>query len=110
MTPPPVLGDEIVVEVVDPFPVTVVEAPPAVPDVEVLAVPGPPGAAGSGAFYVHTQGTAAGTWTIPHGLGRIPHAVTVYIAGELVDTDTHVDAIYVVLTFAAPAAGVAHIL
>lgn len=59
---------------------------------------------------VHPQATPAATWTISHGLGRVPHAVTLYVGGEVVDTDTHVDAASVVLTFPTPTAGEAHIL
>lgn len=77
--------------------------------VPVRGPQGPAGAAG-GEGTVFPQPTPAGTWTIPHGLGRIPHGVTVYVAGELVDTDTHVDATYVVLNFASPTSGEAHIL
>lgn len=72
--------------------------------------PGPPGPAGAGSSYVHTQTVAASTWTITHGLARVPHSVTLYVDGDMADTDTHVDATTVVLTFATPTAGEAHIL
>jgi hypothetical protein len=59
---------------------------------------------------VHPQVTPAATWSITHNLGRKPHGVTIYVDGELVDTDVHVDETYVVLTFHEPTAGEAHIL
>lgn len=72
--------------------------------------PGPPGAAGTGGFMLHTQAAPAATWTIPHGLGREPHSIEVHVDGEVVETDTHADETNVVLIFASPTAGVAHIL
>lgn len=65
---------------------------------------------GAGLFHVHTQSVPAATWTISHGLSRMPHSVSVFVNGELVETDTDVDDVYVTLTFAAPIAGEAHIL
>lgn len=59
---------------------------------------------------VYVQTTPAATWPIMHGFGRTPHAVTVIVGGEIVDTDTVLDDTYVVLTFAEPTAGEAHIL
>jgi hypothetical protein len=59
---------------------------------------------------VHTQATPVATWTIEHGLGRIPHSVTVYIGGQQVLIDAAVDATYVVLEFPSPESGEAHIL
>lgn len=71
---------------------------------------GPAGPAGSGASYVHLQPTPASTWTILHGLGRVPHNVQILIGGEEVFTDTTIDATHVVLTFPSPVSGEAHIL
>lgn len=71
---------------------------------------GPPGADGSGASYVHTQDTPAATWTVIHGLGRVPHNVQILIGGEEVFTDTQIDATQVVITFPSPTTGVAHII
>jgi len=71
---------------------------------------GPPGEAGSGSVYVHTQSTPAATWTITHGLGRVPHNVQVLIGGVEVFTDTTLDAVHVVLEFPTPVTGEAHIL
>lgn len=68
------------------------------------------GPAGDGVAYVHLQTTPASTWTIPHGLGRQPHTVSVFQNGEQVFTDTEVDPINVVLTFPSPESGEAHIL
>lgn len=71
---------------------------------------GPPGAAGEGVAYVHQQTTPAATWTITHGLGRVPHGVQILIGGEEVFTDTEIDATHVVLTFPSPETGEAHII
>lgn len=78
--------------------------------VPVRGATGPQGVAG-GNPVLWDQSTPAATWTIPHGLGRLPTAVEVILAdGEVVDTDTHVDDTYVVLTFAQPTAGTAQII
>lgn len=71
---------------------------------------GPAGPAGDGTAYVHTQTSPASTWTITHGLGRVPHNVQILIDGVEVFTDTTIDATYVVLTFPSPESGVAYIL
>jgi hypothetical protein len=91
--------------------VTVVNEPPAVLAVASPAM-GPMGPAGppGGGASVHTQASPAATWSITHGLGRVPHAVTVYIGGEQVFTDCQVDATTVVLTFPSPMTGEAHVL
>lgn len=68
------------------------------------------GPAGDSVAYVHQQTSPAATWTIPHGLGREPHMVTVFQNGEQVFTDTDVDPVHVVLTFPSPETGEAHIL
>lgn len=72
------LGGGVVVEVVDPFPLTVTEAtPPVASDVEVIAVPGPPGAAG-----------AVGDALTPTEMAQITDATT----GEvLIDLEPPVD-------------------
>jgi hypothetical protein len=59
---------------------------------------------------VHVQSTPAATWTIAHGLGRIPHNVQIIIGGQEVFTDTTLDAVHVVLTFPSSESGEAHIL
>lgn len=70
---------------------------------------GPTGPTGASA-YVHVQSSPAATWSITHGLGRVPHGVQILIAGEEVFTDTQIDAVHVVLTFPSPLSGEAHIL
>lgn len=82
---------------VSPDPVTVID---------VAVIPGPQGPAGSGGSgggrFVHVQSTAAASVNIAHGLGFIPH-VSVYVSGELVDTDIlSVTASNVVLQFNSP--------
>lgn len=106
---------EVVVVIEDappPIVVNIEDAPaPIVVEISEVGLVGPPGPSAPGVtVYVHTQSTPAATWTISHGLGRVPHGVTVYISGELVDTDVDVDATTVVLTFSSPMAGEAHIL
>jgi hypothetical protein len=59
---------------------------------------------------VHAQSTPAATWTITHGLGRVPHSVQILIGGQEVFTDCQLDATHVVLTFPSPETGEAHIL
>lgn len=58
---------------------------------------------------IHVQSVPAATWSIPHDFGVAPSFVATYIDGELVDPDVHTDESYVVLTFALPASGKAHI-
>lgn len=55
---------------------------------------------------LHTQTTAAATWTIPHTLPR-PPAVAVFVGGQLVITDVENVPGAVVVTFAQPTAGYA---
>lgn len=77
--------------------------------VEVAAVTGPPGPAGpsgvAGSVEIPVP-VAAATWTVPVpvALGRTP-AVSVYIDGELVDTDVTASPTTVTVTFPAPVAG-----
>jgi hypothetical protein len=71
--------------------------------------PGPPGPPGGGVF-VHDQTSPAATWTIAHGLGRKPHAVSIFIDGQPVLTDTTADDTHVVVEFPSPETGEAHIL
>lgn len=64
---------------------------------KVVALPGPAGAGGSG--IVWTQSTPSASWTIPHGLGRLP-VVAVYdnagneILAEVFADSTHVAVIW----------------
>lgn len=47
----------------------------------------------------------AGTWTLPHGLGRIPMVQVFLLDGEAVISDFHVDATNIVVTWASPTQG-----
>lgn len=105
-----ILADGITVVVEQPTPPRFVAPPPTTTRTVLVPMRGPAGPSGSADAVTHVQSTPAATWTIPHGLGRVPSVVTVWIGGDLVDTDTHADATHVVLTFAAPTAGEAHIL
>lgn len=71
---------------------------------------GPAGPGGAGASFVHNQTTPAATWTITHGLGRIPFSVQLVIGGFEVFTDCQIDATHVVLTFPSSETGAAYIL
>lgn len=104
-----ILNGGVRVAVRQPEPPRVAVRAPVSERAVVVPVRGPAGPTGGGAL-VHSHPTPSATWTIPHGLGRNPHGVTVYVAGDLVDTDVHVDDINVVLTFASPTTGEAHIL
>lgn len=68
---------------------------------------GPPGA---GVAYVHVQSSPAATWSVIHGLGRVPHNVQVLIGGVEVFTDTQIDDTAVTLTFPSPESGEVHIM
>lgn len=59
---------------------------------------------------MHQQTTPAATWTITHGLGRIPFNVQLVIGGFVVYTDAQLDATHVVLTFPSSESGEAYIL
>ncbi len=62
------------------------------------------------AGVVHTQSTPAATWTVPHGLGRYPHAMVV-VEGRLVLADLDFpDLGTVVVTHAEPLAGSLHLI
>lgn len=70
---------------------------------------GPPGASGAG--YVHTQASAATTWTIAHNLGFYPdvsafNTGNVEIAGQVIHLSTNVTQI----TFNSPQAGTARLV
>lgn len=108
-----ILGGGTVVEVVDPFPVVVVAAPPVATEVVVVPVAGPPGPAGAagGAVYVHTQITPAASWSITHNLGRHPGVILVLTDDtHAVVTDVdHLSTAQLVLEFPTPVAGRADI-
>ncbi|GAB4483859.1 MAG: hypothetical protein OHK0044_33280 [Burkholderiaceae bacterium] len=67
-----------------------------------LVLPGPPG----GIRYVHTQSSAAATWTVNHGLGVRPAVQVVTPGGVTMIADVvHVDANLLQIVFAQPMAG-----
>lgn len=56
--------------------------------------------------YVHTQGAAAATWTITHGLGRYPSVMVVDSAGTVVHGGIAYNSIdELVVTFSAAFSG-----
>lgn len=70
------------------------------------------GSGGTGADknYVHTQGTAASTWNVVHGLNKYPSVSVVDTGGSVVDPDIHyIDANNVQLTFGSPTSGKAYV-
>lgn len=80
--------------------------PPGAPALAaVIGPPGPPGAGGN--RYVHTQASAASTWTVNHNLAAQPAGVSVRTVGgvEVEAQVTHVSANQLIVTFAAPASG-----
>lgn len=72
----------------------------------IAAIIGPPGPAGpAGESRVYEVANEAGTWIIPHDLGRLPQ-VQVYLAtGELVLADVAATTTTITITFASPTAG-----
>lgn len=65
------------------------------------------GGGGGGGGQVHTQSAAAATWSIAHGLGRLP-AVSIYLnSGEEVDTDVTATSTGVTITFPNATSGFA---
>lgn len=70
----------------------------------VLGETGPQGPPGVSPGVELVQATPLATWNFAHTLGRKP-TVTVYVGGELVDTDVIATSSSVTLTFAAPQAG-----
>jgi hypothetical protein len=57
--------------------------------------------------FVHDQGVAAAVWTVKHHFGA-PPAVTVLVAGQVAEADvSHPDSETTLITFGAPAVGVA---
>lgn len=77
----------------------------------VFSSPGPQGPQGEtglpgGSFYEHSQPTPAGTWTIPHNLGRRVHVSVFDASGTEVKTDVDQASVNTaVLTFGAPFSG-----
>lgn len=77
------------------------------PNLPIAAIVGPPGASGTNGSgsIVRIDASLAGTWILPHDLGRIP-AVQVFLAnGEVVTADIYADASTVTVMFATPQQG-----
>lgn len=68
------------------------------------------GGGGGDLHYVHNQGTASSTWTIPHGLGKRP-VITVYRSdGMRLEVEEDFPSLDVaVLTFSGPTSGTAYL-
>jgi len=64
------------------------------------------GPTGPSAGYVHTQPSAAATWSITHGRGRLPD-VAIYVGGVLVEADVAATTTTASISFPAPTAGYA---
>lgn len=81
---------------------------PAAPIAAIIGPPGPPGpqgAAGVATAPLHINASLAATWTLSHGLGRVP-TVQVYLAsGEQVLTDVQATTTQITVTFPSPQAG-----
>lgn len=92
----------VTVEVIPPQPVEVV--------IEVGQGPaGPPGALGSDAHYIHEQMSASASWTISHGLGKVPVIMVIDSAGSEVEGRTSVVSLNVLqVDFSAPFSGTAY--
>lgn len=71
---------------------------------QIVAIIGPAGPAGSGTIRFN-QVAPAGTWIIPHGLGREPTAQVFLASGEMILPDVTVDATHITITHASPQAG-----
>lgn len=91
-----------------PAPVVLTEGPalalafpaPQAVKLQVQGIQGPPGSGGGGARYVHTQGSAATTWTVNHNLGFLPQVTVLSPGGIEVEAQvTHTSANQAVITF-----------
>jgi len=61
--------------------------------------------------YVHSQGTAAASWSIEHGLGTYPVVVLTDLAGNVLEADVqYIDADNVTVSFGTAQAGTAYLL
>ena len=90
-----------VVEILVPAPVSVVE----------VLIPGPQGPAGSGSAYIHTQGSAATTWTINHNLGFRPGVTVLSVGGMEVEAEvTHATVNQTLVNFVVATAGSARLV
>lgn len=80
-------------------------------DVSAIGVPGVAGPAGVAPAYVHTQSSAATTWTIPHNLGFRPTVSITTTGGLAVIGDVqHLSDNTLVLSFAVALAGTARLV
>ena len=90
---------------VEPLEIDVEVQEPVVAALLVTGPPGPQGPPGTGSF-IHTQATAAATWSVTHDLGRVPNSCLIVVGGELVHTDVVFPSSSTVnVTFASPQAG-----
>jgi len=92
--------------VVSQTPVQVV-VEPTEPGVVSLISPGPQGPVG-GATKIDVA--SAGTWVVPHGLGRPPITQVCLASGEVVMADVFVDNVNVTVVHAVPTAGFLNLL
>jgi hypothetical protein len=60
---------------------------------------------GGSSGFEHTQVAAAATWTIAHGLGRLPNVAVYLNSGEEVETDVTSTSTQVSITFPTATAG-----
>lgn len=69
------------------------------------------GSGGGGSSYLHTQSIAQSIWTVPHGLGSYPAAVSVFSANFQTQYDEfwirHTDTNNLLISMDTPTAGVA---
>lgn len=69
------------------------------------------GGSGGGSSYTHTQSIAQSIWTVPHGLGSYPAAVSVFSADLATQYDEfwirHTDVNNLLISMDTPTAGVA---
>lgn len=71
--------------------------------------PGAPGTGSGDAYYTHSQGVAATTWTVVHNLGKFPAVTVVDSAGTTVEgTVDHIDINTLTINFAVPFSGTAY--
>lgn len=74
------------------------------PSAPIASVIGPQGPAGSGTVRFDVT-SPAGTWIIPHGLGRAPAVQLFDDAGNAIISDVTVDSVHITATFGQPQAG-----
>lgn len=78
---------------------------PSAPIAAIIGPPGPQGPAGAASAPLRINASLAATWTLSHGLGRVP-TVQVYLnSGEQVLTDVQASTTQITATFPSPQAG-----